>query len=1112
MKKHVFTLVLISLLGSLQVAFGAADIYPTHLRCEYRENPFGIDVKLPRLSWKVAAVDTSQRGLQQTAYQILVATTPEKLAANQGDLWDSGKVNSDETLHVEYVGKPLLSRTQCYWKVRVWDHQDQPSPWSKPSMWSMGLLKPSDWKAKWIADLAATKRYLATPHNGYLSTFLWPLAEPSEPHTNTANDPQWIVVDLGKTEKIDCVRLFPARPYGRWTEDTGFLYPVRMKIEVAQKSDFSDAKTVVDKTDKDIPRPGPDPVDYRFDPTEARFVRLVATHLRQSTGNPPNFLGDRFGLALAEMQVLAGEKNLAAGAKVSALNTVEEGGWSLKNLVDGRTETSKGGTTERWPGSMVRKEFYVDGDICRATVYATARGLYELRINGQRVSDQLLAPEWTDYNKRIQVQTQDVTTLLKKGGNAVGAMLGDGWYAGRLGNPPPPGRGYYGVYPEFCMQLEVELADGRRQVICSDSTWRGTDKGPIRYAGIFDGEEYDAQREMPGWDQANFDESQWQEVVAKPLDQVKLAWQRNEPIRVVKELKPLKLTEPKPGMYVFDFGQNMVGWARIKLQGSAGTTVKIRYAEAANPDGTIYTANLRSAKQTDLYTLRGDEEEVFEPHFTYHGFRYVEVTGLPNAPKQEDLIGRVFHSSSPDAGKFTCSNDLLNKIMHCIEWVQRSNMHSVATDCPQRDERLGWTGDIQAFSQTSIFNMDMAGFFSKWVMDMRDDQADDGRFPNYVPHPYDSNKTYSGAPAWGDAGIIIPWRVYENYADKRLLEEHFLAAKRWIGFIQKYNPEMLWLQKRDEDFGDWLNGDTVRIDGYPGGISQVPKEVLASAFYAHSTELVAKMATVLGKKEEAEKYSKLSEGIKAAFNKAYVDAEGRIKGDTQAGYALALHFNLLPEPMRQKAMEHLTEAIKKYNNHLSTGMQTTHRLMLELSRNGRHDEAYRLINLRNVPSWGYMVDQGATTIWERWDGYVEGRGFQNPGMNSLNHWALGAVGEWVWRNLAGINPDENQPGYKHFVIHPRPSQDLTWVKATYDSIRGPIVVDWKQADGKFDLHVEIPVNTTATVYVPTQSETSVTEGDGLASKAQGIQFLRMEDGAAVYKVVSGKYRFESKIK
>jgi alpha-L-rhamnosidase len=851
-----------------------------------------------------------------------------------------------------------------------------------------------------------------------------------------------------------------------------------------------------------VPNPGVQAPTYRFEPVSARWVRVTVARLgHRDAAN--------YGFALAELQVLASDKNVAQAAKVTALDSIElpASGWSKANLVDGRLRSEPGTpAVDLLPATMLRKDFDVDGAIKRATVSVTGLGLYELRLNGRKVGDRLLAPEWTRYSNRVQYQTWDVTDQVAQGHNTLGAQLAAGWWAGPLMLKPSLANA------RCCLllRLDIELADGRTQTIATDPTWQATTDGPIRQSGIYFGETYDATKEMPGWDQPGFSANGWQQAEAIPhpqgIEQPLLVAQSNEPIRVVQELKPVNVTEPKPGVFVFDMGQNMVGWCRLSADAPAGTKITVRHAEMLNEDGTIYTANLRGAAQINEYTWRGGLARL-EPHFTYHGFRYVEVTGLPGRPAADAVLGRVFHSAAPDAGKFTCSNELIDKIMHCAEWTQRGNMHSVPTDCPQRTERLGWMGDIQAFAQTAIFNMDMAAFFTKWVCDIRDSQADDGRFPDIAPHVGDPNSGFSGVPAWGDAGTVVPWRMYQNYADARLLEQHFESARRWVEYIRAHNANLLWQKNRGNDYNDWLNGDTLVLNDYPRGISAVPNEVFATAFFAHSTEIVAKMAKTLGRTEDAAKYATLFEDIKAAFNKAYVTPDGRILGDTQAGYALALHFNLLPEPLRPKATEHLLKAIAKYKGHPSTGIQTTHRMILELTRNGHHEEAWRIINLRTVPSWGYMVEMGATTIWERWDGYVAGRGFQDPGMNSFNHWAFGAVGEWVWRHLAGINPDESRPGFKHFTIRPRPVSGLSWATGRYDSIRGRIVSDWKTTDDSFALNVEIPANTTATVYVPARSADAVTESGVPADRAAGVKFLRMEEGAAVFEVESGRYQF-----
>jgi len=1079
--------------------FGASSsgLSPSRLRCEYLVNPLGIDVAKPRLSWVLEAAAPEDRGQKQTAYQVLVAASRQTLDAGEGDLWDSGKVESDETAHIVYAGQPLSSRMHAYWKVRVWDRDGKASGWSDAAHWSMGLLNKKEWKARWIGDpnavidAALEARAHRKVHSGYRT------------QADAADAERWVAVDLGHAQRIDAVRLYAAQPWD-WPPDTPpYLFPVRFKIEVANQADFSDAKTVVDRTgsDQSAPKAG-EAALYRFQPVNARHVRLTITKLFA--------INEVVAVAaVAEMEVLSGEKNVARGGAVSALDSTETPGWSKEYLVDGRRQAVRGDPIGV-PPTFLRKSFRLPGTIERAMAHVTARGLYELRINGQRVGDHLLAPEWTSYSKRIQYQTYDVPDRLRAGENVVGAIVGAGWYAGRIGLLPH--RHIYGSRPELLVQLEIELGDGSRRTIASDSSWTYTADGPIRSSDILDGEVYDARKEMPGWDAPGFDASAWRPVQAEDeLGTARLVWQRNEPIRVVKELPAASMTEPQPGIYVFDMGQNMVGFCRLKLRGPAGATVTIRHAEMLNDDGSVYTVNLRTAPQIDRYTLRGGGEEIFEPHFTYHGFRYVELSGLAQRPAPDAVVGLVFHSSSPDTGAFETSSDFVNQLMHNIVWTQRANMHSVPEDCPQRDERLGWMGDIQSFSQTAIFNMDMAGFFSKWLQDVRDDQAADGRFPDFAPNPFADlgQDQFFGVPAWGDAGVVVPWRMYQNYGDLRLLERHFEAAKRWVDFVHGKNPNLLWENARGNDYNDWLNGDTLILEGWPKTGGMVPKPVFATAFFAHSTELVSKMAAVLGRQDEAQQYRTRFEQIKEAFNRAYVSADGTIEGNTQGGYALALRFNLLPEALRPKAARHMIAGLERYNGHLSTGIQTSHRLMLELTRNGHNDEAYRLLNLRSFPSWGFMIENGATTIWERWDGYVKGRGFQNPGMNSFNHWAIGSVGEWMWRNIIGLNPEEAEPGYKHFVLRPRPGGGLSWAKGSYESIRGRIGSYWQVENGSISLEVRVPPNTEATVYVPTSDPSAVREGETTAAEAAGVRFLREEEGNAVYRVVSGRYRFRA---
>lgn len=917
-----------SLLAVLLLAFSpvpvlgqrVSSLIASSLRCEYLTDPLSIDTREPRLSWQL---ESKARGVRQTAYQIIVASTRARLTSSTGDLWDTGKVASSETIQIAYKGKPLGSRQECFWKVRIWDQNDKPSAWSLPERWAMGLLERSDWSARWIGDKAPS------------------------------------VDDVSAT--------------------------------------------------------------------------------------------------------------------------------------------------------MLRREFKLSSKAKRAIVYASALGVYELRINGQRVGDQLLAPEFTDYHTRTQYQAYDVTSLLRPGPNAIGAMLGDGWYAGGIGlarSLVKKPRNIYGDHPRLIAQIKVELADGTKQQIVTDDSWRSTRDSPILRSDILDGEVYDARREMPGWDGPGFDDKAWRAADIATDVRTTLVAQPNEPIRGSRHLKPISMNEPKPGVYVFDLGQNMVGWCSLKVQGEAGTAVTLRHAEMLSDDGMIYTDNLRAAKQTDTYTFRGSGVETFEPHFTYHGFRYVEVTGLKSKPQLDSITGRVFHSSMNEVGAFACSDESLNKLWRNILWTQRGNMLSIPTDCPQRDERLGWMGDIQIFVGTGILNMDMAAFYTKWMRDVRDAQAEDGRFADFSPHPFGKDKIFTGVPGWGDAGIVVPWRVWQHYGDKRMLAESLESGKRWVEFIRSNNPDLLWKTKRGNDYGDWLNSDTLIYEGFPRTGGQVPKEIFATMMFAYAADLVSRMAKVLGKYDDATKHRQLFEDVKAAFNKAYVAEDGRIQGDTQAGYALALHFDLLPEKLRPLAVKYMLEGIDRYGGHMSTGFHSTYRMMLELTNSGHNDVAYKLINTHTFPSWGYSIDNGATTIWERWDGYVKGRGFQNKGMNSFNHYAIGAVGEWMYRVILGINNDDEHPGYEHFVIRPYPGGGLKWARGAYDSIRGTIESGWSVEGGSLKMDVTIPANTSATVYVPAKSQSSVMESLKPASAAPGVKFLRMEEGAAVFLVQSGKYVFQ----
>lgn len=1089
-----------------------AEIIPVNLRCEYLANPQGLDVKIPRLSWKLKATDPNQRGQKQTAWQVLVASSETNLKANKGDLWDSSKVESDQTIHVEYAGKPLRSRMRCYWKVRVWDKDGTPSAWSQSAIWSMGLLEEADWQAQWIAadTYVPPQPPTAASITGYHSAV-----------SKSPDDAKWVAIDLGKVQRINAVRLFPTAPWGTKVKP-GYMFPVRFKIEAAQRDDFSDSKIVVDQTEKDVPRPETEEAQrYDFEPVEARHVRLMATRLRDD--------GFGFGFTVAEMEVLSDEKNVAEGGTVTALDEFVHTDWSKARLVDGKAAPELAETFPQFrPNPMLRKEFEIAGPIRRATAYVTGMGLYELRINGHRVEEERLAPQWTHYSHRVLYQTCDVTGLLQEGANAVGAVLGDGWYrlgAFGTGDTETFWRPYGDAVQRLLLQMEIELEDGTTQTVVSDETWEGFMDGPLRKATIYDGVEYDARKEIDGWDQPRFDDSTWKPVViAEPNWALTLSAQMNEPIRVVKEKKPIAMCEPEPGVYVFDLGQNLAGVCRITLNGLTSSTVQLRHAEALKATGMLYRDNLSGvggtgdmAESTDTYVLKGDGPEVFEPPFTYHGFRYAEVTYKPSAdgelpakPDLNSLTALAIGSDVRHVGEFECSDPTLSKLWQNIYWTYRSNMMSVVSDCAARAERWGWMGDGQESWQTICYTLDVGAFGTKWVRDMHDSQHPDGLFTCASPGT-------GYAPGWSDAGVIIPWISYVNYGDKRLIEMSYEPAKRYIEAILKDNSNYLWQKNipKGDAYRDWLDARTVSLQDewkalHPA-IPTIPQDVFATAFWAYSTRLVSKMAAVLGKDDEMAYYSELADNIKAAFIKAYVSDDGHIQDNVQSCYALALGFGLLNEKYEALAVKHLLEAVKAHGNRLSTGIHSTKQLLLCLSKYGHHDLACHLVARPCLPSWGYMVASGATTIWERFDSYKSDKGFNPHPMNALNHVGFSSVGQWMFGEILGINPDESKPGYKHFIVRPRMGRGLTWARGSYDSIRGTIKTEWKCENDQFILNLTVPPNTTATVYIPTEDINAVKETGKPASEAEGITYLRTEGDTAVFHAVSGSYHFSASL-
>jgi alpha-L-rhamnosidase len=897
-------------------------------KTEYAINPLGLSTLAPRLFWRI---ETQEQAVRQTAYQILVASSLLKLNNDDADMWDSGKIVDNRSIQIVYEGKPLQEEGVYYWKVRVWDGNDQQSAWSEPAFWTMGLLSRIAWKGKWIGRKPVLK------------------VNPSEVSAVDENKPE--------LEK----RLLPS-PY-------------------------------------------------------------------------------------------------------------------------------------------LRKTFAIRGPVKRATAYATALGVYKLSVNGARLGGDWFAPGWTDYNVRTQVQTYDITDQLKTGSNTFSVIVGDGWYSGTVGFL---GNKVYGERPFFLLQTNIEYEDGSTDSVVTDGSWAVT-TGPILYSDMIKGETYDATKELTGWDTVDYDDSAWEKPDVRPGYNGVLSATLEPPIRTTEILKPISIRKTDAGTYIYDMGQNMVGWTEVIVSGKRGTRITLSHTEMLNPDGSMYLDNLRVAIQQNHYILKGEGEERYEPNFTFQGFRYVELIGYPGEADLNTIIGKVVHSDTAKTGSLRTSDEKINKLYSNITWGQRGNFLSVPTDCPQRDERLGWTGDAQIFARTASYNMDVSQFFTKFYQDMLDCQQPSGAFTDVAPdagwirHKMWNTRLNWYAPdnsGWGDAGVVIPWTLYLMYGDTRILEANYNAMERWVEYLRCSTDNLI--RPDYANYGDWLSigADT-------------PNEVLATAYFAYSTQLLSRIAGVLGKADDEAHYQALFADIAAAFRGAFVDEAGIIRGNTQTVYVLALQFGLLTEELREKAVEHLTADIKQRGDRLSTGFLGVGYLLPALTDNGRLDVAYQLLTQEEFPSWMYSIKHGATTIWERWDGWTEDKGFQTPSMNSFNHYSLGSVGEWMYRYMAGIETDAAASGFRHAIIRPRPGGTLTEVEASYESLYGTISTHWKQeSKGPFHLVVVIPPNTTATVWIPkgTVSVNGMSVGD---AALVGCTALGEAEGSLKFNIASGTYEFLS---
>ncbi|MFC2089503.1 family 78 glycoside hydrolase catalytic domain [Bacteroidota bacterium] len=881
---------------------------PENLKVEY--GAAVNDEANPRFSWVLS--DTT-RGARQTGYHLLVGSAERYLNDKKADVWNTGMVESDQSVFIEFKGEKLVSGERYYWTVRFKNEDGKLSGWSKPELFDMGFMKNSSWKAKWIGAEASTAK-----------------------------------------------------------EDT--LQPSSI---------------------------------------------------------------------------------------------------------------------------MMRKEIELLKNIKLAKAYVTGLGSYQFFINGEKISKDLLTPGWTDYPTRIMYQVYDITDQLSKGRHALGLLLGNVWYSSGLGWRG--GQSYSKGPLEALLQIELEYMDGSKETIISDASWKWA-FSPILENTLYHGEVYDARLEITGWNTAGLDDSEWKNVDVYEAKSAFLSAHTSPAIQITREISPLTITKLESGAYVFDMGLNMTGGIRLNVEGSEGSKIVMKFAELLHDDGSVAQENLRSATATDTYIVKGGEPETWEPAFTYHGFRYVEISGLPSAPDSTTVLGLNYHNAAPETGYFACSNELLNKIHTNIQNGQRSNMFSVPTDCPQRDERLGWMGDAQVFAATSCYNMDMSGFYAKWVRDIADSQDEEGWVTDVNPAIV---VTDPAKPAWGDAFVIVPWEMYRFYRDTRILEKFYPDYKEWVEYMRT-NTESDGLYIYDKDgwggYADWI------------AVVESPKQPISAAYYYFSTTLLARFAQILGYQDDMDEYTALAEEIRIAFNKRYFDEKkANYEGGTQTALLLPMNFGMAPQSSMISLAETLSEEVLDQGKHPTTGFLGTKYLLPTLSDFGYHNIAYETAIGEEYPSWGYMVRNGATSMWELWNSDTE----PPDRMNSRNHFALGSIGEWFYSHLAGIRIDDENPGFKHSIIKPLPVDGLTWAKAKVFTPYGKLKSVWKIENDVFSMAVTIPPNTTSTVYIPLLAASlNLSERgnmlivNGEIKDTKEIQVIEVTDSFIELKLQSGNYKFK----
>lgn len=1031
------------------------DLRITDLRAEGLVDPIGLDQQDVRLSWRLESRD---RAVRQTRCEVQAASSRALLEAGTPDLWHAGEVLTDKSMDMGWLGAPLQSRQRVWWRVLVRDDRGVRTT-SPIASFEMGLLAPADWQAQWIEAQTDLER------------------------ADRAAGLHWMRGD---------------RPADKSPRQFRLSFDLEKAGDVTLFSigNFRAPRVWLDGEPVALPAPGP----HRFgaEPIAQTQHSLSAGRhvVAIEVTDPAGFDEPRMHEIAAALMIQAGDRRITSEGMRTATHAPE--GWQATAFNDAAWAKAERSASQpqAWPRAgayMLRRDFSLKRPVRQARLRMTALGAYIAQINGQRVGDAELAPESSDFRETALLRTYDVTPLLRPGANAIGALLGEGWYGSYHA---PAGRYAFGAPPlRLFAQLEVEHDDGSLSIVATDDKWQLQTDTPITQAEIYYGEDYDARREQPGWSSPDFRATGWTPARIGQTPPCRLRAHVAPPIRAIERRQAVSIRSFDGDRHVIDFGQNFAGWAELKAKGAAGQTVSLRFAEILHPDGTIDAANLRAARASCLYTFRGDPAgESYQPHFTYFGFRYVEVSGLGRAPTTDEVTGIVLSSALPESGKPLVENRIIQGLWQNSRWSQRSNFFGVPTDCPQRDERLGWTGDAQVFWDAAAFTMDVGPFTHRFMGDLRDAQGPRGEFPDYAPTGW-RDLSLGASPGWADAGIILPWTVWQRYGDTAIVDRNWASMTRYMRFLSENNPDHIWRNLRGYDYGDW-----VALDAKKPSDETTPKDLIATAMWKYAADAMADMAFGSKRQPEGERYRQLSRDIATAFAKAFVRADGSVGNGSHCGYILALRFGLIPEPLRAAATAKLAADIRRRGTLISTGFLGTPYSLDALADQGQEALVYDLLLRTAFPSWGYMIAKGATTIWERWNADMV-----DSAMNSYNHYALGAVAGFIFRRVAGIDP--TSAGFLTWRFNPVLDTRLERGGASYDSVLGPIRTDWRNRADGFAAQISVPANSRAEIWLPAASVDAIREGGRTIDAAPGLRPIGLRGDRFILEAGSGDYSF-----